>query len=298
MKGIILAGGSGTRLYPLTKVTSKQLLPVYDKPMIYYPMSVLMNAGIRDILIISTPQDTPRFEELLGDGHQFGINLSYKVQPSPDGLAQAFIIGEEFIGDDCAAMVLGDNIFAGHGLKKRLLQAVEKAEKYNHATIFGYYVDDPERFGIVEFDKDGRAVSIEEKPKKPKSNYCVTGLYFYDNRVVDYVKKLSPSARGELEITDLNKIYLENGDLNVELLGQGFTWLDTGTHESLVEASNFIKTIEDHQHRKIACLEEIAYLNGWISKDDILEAYKVLKKNQYGQYLMDVLSGKYLDTLY
>ena len=298
MKGIILAGGSGTRLYPLTKVTSKQLLPVYDKPMIYYPMSVLMNAGIRDILIISTPQDTPRFEELLGDGHQFGINLSYKVQPSPDGLAQAFIIGEEFIGDDCAAMVLGDNIFAGHGLKKRLLQAVEKAEKYNLATIFGYYVDDPERFGIVEFDKDGRAVSIEEKPKKPKSNYCVTGLYFYDNRVVDYVKKLSPSARGELEITDLNKIYLENGTLNVELLGQGFTWLDTGTHESLVEASNFIKTIEDHQHRKIACLEEIAYLNGWISKDDILEAYKVLKKNQYGQYLMDVLSGKYLDTLY
>ena len=298
MKGIILAGGSGTRLYPLTKVTSKQLLPVYDKPMIYYPMSVLMNAGIRDILIISTPQDTPRFEELLGDGHQFGINLSYKVQPSPDGLAQAFIIGEEFIGDDCAAMVLGDNIFAGHGLKKRLLQAVEKAEKYNLATIFGYYVDDPERFGIVEFDKDGRAVSIEEKPKKPKSNYCVTGLYFYDNRVVDYVKKLSPSARGELEITDLNKIYLENGDLNVELLGQGFTWLDTGTHESLVEASNFIKTIEYHQHRKIACLEEIAYLNGWISKDDILEAYKVLKKNQYGQYLMDVLSGKYLDTLY
>ena len=298
MKGIILAGGSGTRLYPLTKVTSKQLLPVYDKPMIYYPMSVLMNAGIRDILIISTPQDTPRFEELLGDGHQFGINLSYKVQPSPDGLAQAFIIGEEFIGDDCAAMVLGDNIFAGHGLKKRLLQAVEKAEKYNLATIFGYYVDDPERFGIVEFDKDGRAVSIEEKPKKPKSNYCVTGLYFYDNRVVDYVKKLSPSARGELEITDLNKIYLENGDLNVELLGQGFTWLDTGTHESLVEASNFIKTIEDHQHRKLACLEEIAYLNGWISKNDILEAYKVLKKNQYGQYLMDVLSGKYLDTLY
>ena len=298
MKGIILAGGSGTRLYPLTKVTSKQLLPVYDKPMIYYPMSVLMNAGIRDILIISTPQDTPRFEELLGDGHQFGINLSYKVQPSPDGLAQAFIIGEEFIGDDNVAMVLGDNIFAGHGLKKRLLQAVEKAEKYNLATIFGYYVDDPERFGIVEFDKDGRAVSIEEKPKKPKSNYCVTGLYFYDNRVVDYVKKLSPSARGELEITDLNKIYLENGDLNVELLGQGFTWLDTGTHESLVEASNFIKTIEDHQHRKIACLEEIAYLNGWISKDDILEAYKVLKKNQYGQYLMDVLSGKYLDTLY
>ena len=298
MKGIILAGGSGTRLYPLTKVTSKQLLPVYDKPMIYYPMSVLMNAGIRDILIISTPQDTPRFEELLGDGHQFGINLSYKVQPSPDGLAQAFIIGEEFIGDDCAAMVLGDNIFAGHGLKKRLLQAVEKAEKYNLATIFGYYVDDPERFGIVEFDKDGRAVSIEEKPKKPKSNYCVTGLYFYDNRVVDYVKKLSPSARGELEITDLNKIYLENGDLNVELLGQGFTWLDTGTHESLVEASNFIKTIEDHQHRKIACLEEIAYMNGWISRNALLEVCEKYRQNQYGQYLHDVAEGKFRENLF
>lgn len=298
MKGIILAGGSGTRLYPLTKVTSKQLLPVYDKPMIYYPMSVLMNAGIKDILIISTPQDTPRFQELLGDGHQFGISLSYKVQPSPDGLAQAFILGEEFIGDDCAAMVLGDNIFAGHGLKKRLRQAVEKAEKQNLATVFGYYVDDPERFGIVEFDKDGKAISIEEKPEHPKSNYCVTGLYFYDKRVVEYAKSLKPSARGELEITDLNRIYLENGDLSVELLGQGFTWLDTGTHESLVEASNFVKTIEDHQHRKIACLEEIAYLNGWITKDDVLEAYEVLKKNQYGQYLMDVLNGKYLDTLH
>lgn len=298
MKGIILAGGSGTRLYPLTMVTSKQLLPVYDKPMIYYPMSVLMNAGIKDILIISTPQDTPRFQELLGDGHQFGISLSYKVQPSPDGLAQAFILGEEFIGDDCAAMVLGDNIFAGHGLKKRLRQAVEKAEKQNLATVFGYYVDDPERFGIVEFDKDGKAISIEEKPEHPKSNYCVTGLYFYDKRVVEYAKSLKPSARGELEITDLNRIYLENGDLSVELLGQGFTWLDTGTHESLVEASNFVKTIEDHQHRKIACLEEIAYLNGWITKDDVLEAYEVLKKNQYGQYLMDVLNGKYLDTLH
>ncbi len=295
MKGIILAGGSGTRLYPLTKVTSKQLLPVYDKPMIYYPMSVLMNAGIRDILIISTPQDTPRFEELLGDGHQFGINLSYKVQPSPDGLAQAFIIGNEFIGDECVAMVLGDNIFAGHGIKKRLRQAVEKAENQNLATIFGYYVDDPERFGIVEFDKAGKAISIEEKPQQPKSNYCVTGLYFYDNKVVDYAKSLKPSARGELEITDLNRIYLENGNLSVELLGQGFTWLDTGTHESLVEASNFVKTIEDHQHRKIACLEEIAYLNGWISKDDVLKAYEVLKKNQYGQYLMDVLEGKYID---
>lgn len=298
MKGIILAGGSGTRLYPLTMVTSKQLLPVYDKPMIYYPLSVLMNAGIRDILIISTPQDTPRFQALLGDGHQFGINLSYKVQPSPDGLAQAFIIGEEFIGDECAAMVLGDNIFSGHGLKKRLLQAVEKAEKQNLATIFGYYVDDPERFGIVEFDKNGKAVSIEEKPADPKSNYCVTGLYFYDSKVVEYAKSLSPSARGELEITDLNRIYLESGRLSVELLGQGFTWLDTGTHESLVEASNFVKTIEDHQHRKIACLEEIAYLNGWISREDVLEAYEKLRKNQYGQYLMDVLNGKYIDTLH
>lgn len=298
MKGIILAGGSGTRLYPLTKVTSKQLLPVYDKPMIFYPMSVLMNAGIRDILIISTPHDLPRFRELLGDGNQFGIHLSYQVQPSPDGLAQAFILGEEFIGDDCAAMVLGDNIFAGHGLKKRLRQAVERAEQQNLATVFGYYVDDPERFGIVEFDKDGKAVSIEEKPAHPKSNYCVTGLYFYDRRVVEYAKSLKPSARGELEITDLNRIYLNEGALSVELLGQGFTWLDTGTHESLVEASNFVKTIEDHQHRKIACLEEIAYLNGWITREQVLQAYKILKKNQYGQYLMDVLNGKYLDTLH
>lgn len=298
MKGIILAGGSGTRLYPLTKVTSKQLLPVYDKPMIYYPMSVLMNAGIKDILIISTPYDTPRFEELLGDGRQFGLNLSYKVQQSPDGLAQAFIIGEEFIGDDCAAMVLGDNIFAGHGLKKRLVEAVRKAENQNLATVFGYYVDDPKRFGIVEFDDDGKAISIEEKPENPKSNYCVTGLYFYDKRVVEYAKTLKPSARGELEITDLNRIYLENGALSVELLGQGFTWLDTGTHESLAEASNFVKTIEDHQHRKIACLEEIAYLNGWISKEEVLEAYEVLKKHQYGRYLMDVIDGKYMDTLH
>lgn len=298
MKGIILSGGSGTRLYPLTRVTSKQLLPVYDKPMIYYPMSVLMNAGIRDILIISTPSDTPRFQELLGDGSQFGISLSYKVQPSPDGLAQAFIIAEDFIGEDCAAMILGDNIFAGHGLKKRLRQAVERAKKQNLATVFGYYVDDPERFGIVEFDENGKAISIEEKPEKPKSNYCVTGLYFYDNRVVEYAKGLKPSARNELEITDLNRIYLENNGLSVELLGQGFTWLDTGTHESLVEASNFVKTVEDHQHRKIACLEEIAYLNGWITKDDVLAAYETLKKNQYGQYLMDVISGKYLDVLH
>ena len=297
MKGIILAGGSGTRLYPLTKVTSKQLLPIYDKPMIYYPMSVLMNAGIRDILIISTPQDTPRFESLLGDGRQFGVNLTYAVQPSPDGLAQAFIIGEAFIGDDTVAMVLGDNIFAGHGLNERLKTAVRNAEEGKGATVFGYYVDDPERFGIVEFDRDGKAVSIEEKPEQPKSNYCVTGLYFYDNRVVEYAKHLKPSKRGELEITDLNRIYLEQGELNVELLGQGFTWLDTGTHESLVDATNFVKTMEQHQHRKIACLEEIAYLNGWITREEVLVIYEVLKKNQYGQYLKDVLDGKYIDGI-
>lgn len=297
MKGIILAGGSGTRLYPLTRVTSKQLLPIYDKPMIYYPLSVLMNAGIREILIISTPADTPRFRELLGDGSQFGIHLEYAVQPSPDGLAQAFIIGADFIKDDTVAMVLGDNIFAGHGLKKRLTQAVENAQSGKGATVFGYYVDDPERFGIVEFDADGKAVSIEEKPEKPKSNYCVTGLYFYDNKVVEYAKNLKPSARGELEITDLNRIYLEEGALNVELLGQGFTWLDTGTHESLVDATNFVKTVEQHQHRKVACLEEIAYLNGWISKEQVLKMYEVLKKNQYGQYLKDVLDGKYIDHL-
>ena len=293
MKGIILAGGSGTRLYPLTMVTSKQLLPIYDKPMIYYPLSVLMNAGIREILIISTPEDTPRFQELLGDGHQFGIELSYKVQPSPDGLAQAFIIGADFIGDDSVAMVLGDNIFHGHGLKKRLRAA---AAKENGATVFGYYVDDPERFGIVEFDKDGKAISIEEKPEKPKSNYCVTGLYFYDNKVVEYAKNLKPSARGELEITDLNKIYLQNGELSVEVLGQGFTWLDTGTHESLVDATNFVKTVETHQHRKIGCLEEIGYLNGWITKEEVMETYEVLKKNQYGAYLKDVVDGKYLEA--
>ena len=298
MKGIILAGGSGTRLYPLTTVTSKQLLPIYDKPMIYYPMSVLMNAGIRDILIISTPQDTPRFEELLGDGSHFGIKLSYAVQPSPDGLAQAFIIGADFIGDDCVAMVLGDNIFAGHGLKKRLKAAVKNAESGKGATVFGYYVDDPERFGIVEFNQEGKAISIEEKPEHPKSNYCVTGLYFYDNKVVDYAKNLKPSKRNELEITDLNRIYLENETLNVELLGQGFTWLDTGTHESLVDATNFVKTVEQHQHRKIACLEEIAYLNNWISEESILRVSELLKKNQYGQYLKDVVDGKYRETLY
>ena len=297
MKGIVLAGGSGTRLYPLTTVTSKQLLPVYDKPMIYYPLSVLMNAGIRDILIISTPADTPRFEALLKDGSQFGLHLSYAVQPSPDGLAQAFIIGADFIGDDTVAMVLGDNIFAGHGLNGRLKRAVDLAEAGQGATIFGYYVDDPERFGIVEFDQQGHAISIEEKPAQPKSNYCVTGLYFYDNQVVELAKTLKPSARGELEITDLNRLYLEAGRLNVELLGQGFTWLDTGTHESLAEATNFVKTVETHQHRKIACLEEIAYLNGWITKDQVMYTYEVLKKNQYGRYLLDVLEGKFIDIL-
>ncbi|MDO4554143.1 MAG: glucose-1-phosphate thymidylyltransferase RfbA [Lachnospiraceae bacterium] len=292
MKGIILAGGSGTRLYPLTMVTSKQLLPIYDKPMIYYPLSVLMNAGIRDILIISTPDDTPRFEALLGDGSQFGTHLQYAVQPSPDGLAQAFVIGEEFIGGDNVAMILGDNIFHGHGLKKRLLNA---ANKISGATVFGYYVDDPERFGIVEFDSNGKAISIEEKPEKPKSNYCVTGLYFYDNKVVEYAKNLKPSKRGELEITDLNRIYLENGELDVELLGQGFTWLDTGTHDSLVDATNFVRTVETHQHRKIACLEEIAYNNHWITNDQMMEVYELMKKNQYGAYLKDVMDGKYID---
>ena len=266
--------------------------------MIYYPMSVLMNAGIREILIISTPADTPRFQELFGDGHQFGLELSYKVQPSPDGLAQAFILGAEFIGDDCVAMVLGDNIFAGNGLTKRLREAKENAESGKGATVFGYYVEDPERFGIVEFDAEGHAISIEEKPAKPKSNYCVTGLYFYDNRVVEYAKNLKPSARGELEITDLNRIYLEMGELNVKLLGKGFTWLDTGTHESLADATNFVKTIETHQHRKIACLEEIAYLQGWITREDVLKEYEDLKKNQYGQYLLDVLDGKYVDILH
>jgi glucose-1-phosphate thymidylyltransferase len=296
MKGIVLAGGSGSRLYPLTFVTSKQLLPVYDKPMIYYPVSVLMQAKIRDILIISTPEDLPRFEKLLGDGSHFGVNFSYEEQPRPEGLAQAFIIGKNFIGKDSAAMILGDNIFSGHGLVKRLREAVKNAESGKGATIFGYYVDDPERFGIVEFDSYGHAISIEEKPEKPKSNYCVTGLYFYDNRVIEFAENLKPSTRGELEITDLNRIYLELGELNVELLGQGFTWLDTGTHESLADATNFVRTLETHQHRKIACLEEIAYLNGWISRDDVMNISEKLSKNQYGQYLRDVLEGKYIDA--
>ena len=292
MKGIILAGGSGTRLYPLTRVTSKQLLPIYDKPMIYYPLSVLMDAGIRDVLIISTPVDTPRFKELLGDGSSLGMNLDYAVQESPDGLAQAFIIGEKFIGNDKVAMILGDNIFSGYGFKEILKQAVAKE---SGATVFGYYVDDPERFGIVEFDGSGKAISIEEKPEKPKSNYCVTGLYFYDNRVVEYAKNLKPSKRGELEITDLNRINLENGELDVALLGKGFTWLDTGTQESLVDATNFVYTVETHEHRKIACLEEIAYKNGWISREKVWEAYELYKKNEYGKYLKDVLDGKYIE---
>ncbi|MEY8308834.1 glucose-1-phosphate thymidylyltransferase RfbA [Erysipelotrichaceae bacterium 51-3] len=294
MKGIILAGGSGTRLYPLTKVTSKQLLPVFDKPMIYYPMSILMEAGIKDIMIISTPEDTPRFEELLGDGHQFGLNLSYKVQPSPDGLAQAFILADEegFIGDDSVAMILGDNIFHGHGLTKRLVEAANRKEG---ATVFGYYVEDPERFGVVEFDENGKAISLEEKPENPKSNYAVTGLYFYDNDVVNYAKNLKPSARGELEITDLNRIYLDQGRLNVTLLGDGFTWLDTGTHESLVDATNFVKTVEEHQHRKIACLEEIAFRQGWITLDQLKDAYEIYKKNQYGAYLKKLIDRKYVD---
>ncbi len=291
MKGIVLAGGSGTRLYPLTQVTSKQLLPVFDKPMIYYPLSILMQAGIREILIISTPDDTPRFQELLGDGAQFGIELSYKVQPSPDGLAQAFIIGEEFIAGEACAMILGDNIFNGQGMTKRLQLT---ANKKGRATIFGYYVEDPERFGVVEFDQNKVAVSLEEKPLEPKSNYAVTGLYFYDENVVEYAKSIKPSPRGELEITDLNKIYLEKGTLDVELLGRGFTWLDTGTHDSLVEATNFVYTVEKHQNRKIACLEEIAYSNGWIDEEKVRQAIELYKKNQYGAYLQDVLDGKYI----
>ena len=290
MKGIILAGGSGTRLYPLTIVTSKQLLPVYDKPMIYYPLSTLMLAGIKDILIISTPHDLPSFKKLLGDGSNFGISLSYAEQPSPDGLAQAFLIGEEFIGDDACAMILGDNIFYGNGLKKHLKAA---AEKENGATIFGYYVDDPERFGIVEFDENGKAISIEEKPEHPKSNYCVTGLYFYDKRVVEFAKQVKPSARGELEITDLNRMYLEDGSLDVVTMGRGYAWLDTGTVASLAEATDFVRVIEDRQGIKISAIEEIAYMNGWIDKDKLIESAKLYGKSPYGQHLMNVAEGKY-----
>lgn len=289
-KGIILAGGSGTRLYPLTMVTSKQLLPVYDKPMIYYPLSILMLAGIRDILIISTPTDLPNFEKLLGGGSEFGISLSYAEQPSPDGLAQAFIIGEEFIGDDDCAMILGDNIFYGNNLTKLLIEAKENKGR---ATVFGYYVDDPERFGVVEFDKDGKVLSVEEKPKEPKSNYAITGLYFYDNRVVEYAKSLKPSARGELEITDLNRVYLEQGNLDVKLLGRGFAWFDTGTMDTLVDAAEFVRMIEKRQGIKIAALEEIAFRNNWIDKETLLASAEKYGKSPYGQHLRKVAEGKF-----
>lgn len=291
MKGIVLAGGSGTRLYPLTMVTSKQLLPVYDKPMIYYPLSVLMLTGIKDILIISTPHDLPNFEKLLGDGSEFGINLSYAEQPSPDGLAQAFIIGEDFIGDDNVAMILGDNIYYGNGFTSILKEAAENAQN-GKATIFGYYVYDPERFGIVEFDNEGKVLSVEEKPQKPKSNYCITGLYFYDNRAVDFAKKVRPSSRGELEITDLNRMYLEDGTLNVKLLGRGYAWLDTGTMDSLVEAAEFVQMIEKRQSIKISALEEIAYHNNWIDKQTLLVSAKKYGKSPYGEHLRKVAEGK------
>ena len=292
MKGIVLAGGSGTRLYPLTMVTSKQLLPVYDKPMIYYPLSVLMLAGIRDILIISTPTDLPNFERLLGDGSSMGLNLSYKVQPSPDGLAQAFILGEEFIGKDCCAMVLGDNIFYGNGFSRLLKEAVKNAEQNGRASVFGYYVEDPERFGVVEFDDSGKVISVEEKPKEPKSNYAITGLYFYDNRVSGFAKAQKPSARGELEITDLNKTYLDKGELDVKLLGRGFAWLDTGTMDSLIEAGEFVKMVENRQGIQISAIEEIAYRNGWISKEKLQESAEKYGKSPYGQHLRKVAEGK------
>ena len=291
MKGIILAGGAGTRLYPLTMVTSKQLLPVYDKPMIFYPLSTLMLAGIREILIISTPQDLPNVRNLLGDGSQYGLHLSYKVQPSPDGLAQAFLLGEEFIGDDTCAMILGDNIFYGAGMGKMLRDAVLKADE-GLATIFGYYVSDPERFGIVEFDDNGKVISVEEKPRHPKSNYCITGLYFYDNRVVEYAKQVKPSARGELEITDLNRMYLEDGTLNVKLLGRGYAWLDTGTMDSLAEATAFVRTIQQWQGIEISAPEEIAYTNQWISREKLLEAAQRYGKSPYGEHLRKVAAGK------
>ena len=291
MKGIILAGGSGTRLYPLTLVTSKQLLPIYDKPMIYYPLSILMLAGIKDILIISTPEDTPRMESLLGNGNHFGVNLSYKVQPSPDGLAQAFILGEEFIGDDSCCMILGDNLLYGNGLKGNLRDAVKNAEK-GIATVFGYYVNDPERFGVVEFDSNYKAISIEEKPKNPKSNYAVIGLYFYPKGVSKMAHQVKPSARGELEITTLNNMYLEKNNLNVITFGRGLTWLDAGTHESLAEATSFVKMIEEHQGLMISCPEEIAFNNGWITKEKLLEIAKPMEKNQYGKHLINVALGK------
>ena len=292
MKGIILAGGSGTRLYPLTLVTSKQLLPIYDKPMIYYPLSVLMMAGIRDILIISTSIDLPRMEQLLGDGSKFGVKFSYKIQPSPDGLAQAFILGKEFIGNDACAMILGDNIFHGAGLIKHLENSVRRAETENMATIYGYYVNDPWRFGVVEFDNKGNAVSIEEKPSSPKSNYCVTGLYFYPKCVSDVASTLKPSSRGELEITDLNNIYLSKKMLHVTTLGRGYSWLDTGTHESLIDAGEYIKVLEEHQGLKVCCPEEIAFKNGWITKEQLIETGKLMEKNQYGQHLLNVANGK------
>ena len=289
MKGIILAGGAGTRLYPSTMVVSKQLLPIYDKPMVYHPISVLMLAGIRDILIISTPQDLPNFEKLLGDGSQFGVKFSYKEQPSPDGLAQAFILGEDFIGSDCACLILGDNIFYGPGFSGTLRKVVERTQTNGGATVFGYQVKDPERFGVVSFDDKGIAQTIEEKPANPKSNYAVTGLYFYDNRVVNYAKNLKPSPRGELEITDLNKIYLQNKELNVELLGRGFAWLDTGTHHSLLQASQYVQTIEENQGIKIACLEEVAYRMGFLSKDDLKKQSEKYKNNEYYNYINNII---------
>ena len=298
MKGIVLAGGSGTRLYPITKGVSKQLLPIYDKPMIFYPVSVLMLAGIREILIISTPQDLPGFRRLLGDGSDYGVRFEYAEQPSPDGLAQAFIIGERFIGDDSVCLVLGDNIFYGQSFTRMLKEAVDKAENEQKATVFGYYVNDPERYGVAEFDADGNVLSIEEKPKEPKSNYAVVGLYFYPNKVVGVAKNIKPSARGELEITTVNQWFLKDGELKVQLLGRGFAWLDTGTHDSLSEASTFVEVIEKRQGLKVACLEEIAFKQGWIDEKRLEQVALPMIKNQYGQYLKDVLDGKYLDVLH